>query len=381
LELAFLSSPRKVRQGVQWLRWPLVIGGTILSIPGFLYVIAEIANSEPGSPRYPLSLAVCAMFAVGMTIWLILAVFTSLPRPNPVPDQDPATSPKDYNGKARIAACAVLMITLTFLSGALRASAIFEPTKLVVRGFFPWQDSTHPYSKLVAVQSIDFGYHSGPDTKTETGFRLVFSDGGVFDLGPTWRWLCPRDKEDVDNRIMALLQPHLATLADRLVSNHPTPYPTPSLSQQFEPKEYGIDPERPIKDQIAHLEAYLKAHPEPFDSYGHNLLRHLYLAVDERKAMEECDLIFAHSFMDEYTLQCLSDWNLDKRPDQAVKNLLQVSRKYPDLKFLNAACTLEIARLYKQLNNAPDAGRFMAQLVEARDSELSAYRTAAENAD
>jgi hypothetical protein len=33
------------------------------------------------------------------------------------------------------------------------------------------------------------------------------------------------------------------------------------------------------------------------------------------------------------------------------------------------------------LNNAPNAVRFLAELVSARDNELSAYRTAAENAD
>jgi hypothetical protein len=153
------------------------------------------------------------------------------------------------------------------------------------------------------------------------------------------------------------------------------------LTQPSEPKDYGIDAHQPIKSQIAQLDAYLKAHPEPFDSYGHNVLRHLYLAVDERKAMEECDLIFAHSFMDEYTLQCLSDWNLDKHPTEAVKNLLLVSNKYPDLKFLHAACTLEIARLYKQLKNTPNATRFLALLVADPDHELAAYKTAAEGGD
>lgn len=97
--------------------------------------------------------------------------------------------------------------------------------------------------------------------------------------------------------------------------------------------------------------------------------------------MEQCDLIFGHSFMDEYTLQCLSDWNIDKQPQLAVKQLSTVVKNYPDLKFVRAACNLEIARLYKQMKNMPQAYRYFELLAQDKDPGVAAYRAAAANPD
>jgi hypothetical protein len=392
LEFAFVSGPknyRYVQQGFNPLahRLPVMLCGVVLGIPGFLYVLADMVNCEPGSPRYPVSLVVCSGFAVGFTAWLLLAMSSVLPR-RPANSSSVAgsklaideTEQRDKQSSGGLAAAGVvLLMTLTFLSGALRASAVFEPTRLVVKGIFPWQDRSYPYASLTTVQPVSFYYGPGPEHKAETVFRLQFADAGAFDLGPTWIWRCPRDKQGVDNRIMALLQPHLAKLSDRLMAADANPKTIPTLSEPADPREYGINPALPIPQQIATLETYLQTHAGPYDSYGHNILRHLYMAVNERKAMEECDHIFANSFMDDYTLQCLSDWTLDREPAKALKYLQRVSNKYEDLKYLHAACTLEIARLYKQLHQAPDASRYLAMLIKDNDSEISDYRAAAVN--
>lgn len=372
IQLTCFSAKSPLRDKLINGRWRglTILFAAALSFVGFLYMIDEIANNNAGSPRYPIAAAGCGLFALGMAIWLVVATCGRIPQQ----DAEPSPSKRFFNSS--FVAAIILCCTLSGLSCALRAAAVFQPTQLVVHGCFPWEDEIHSYSGLQSAHTISFiqRTRSNNTVVQEYGTRLSFNDGGSFDLGPSWRWRCPRDKNIVDSRIMALLRPYVSRVDDtEKTARNPI---AAQLTQ--EPKDYGIANDESVDAQIETLEAYLRSHPTPFDTYGHNVLRHLYMSVDQRKAMEQCDLIFSHSFMDEYTLQCLSDWRLDREPDLAVQNLLKVSRHYPELKFLHAACTLEIARLYKGQNKLPNAMHFLAMLQNDRDHDLSAYRAAAE---
>src|SRR5205814_10356218 len=100
------------------------------------------------------------------------------------------------------------------------------------------------------------------------------------------------------------------------------------------PAAWGGDEAR---RKIAELEKKLAALPAgQFDWTLHNELRHWYGAVDERKSMGHCDVIFKHSRMDDYMMQVLGGKDADRTT--ALKAMAAHATKYADLPHLAAAC-------------------------------------------
>lgn len=114
--------------------------------------------------------------------------------------------------------------------------------------------------------------------------------------------------------------------------------------------------------EIAKWNAYLETHPQAFSWQAHNELRHLYADSDAAKSMQQVDIILAHSFMDSYILNLMSDWQSGKDSDLAVVALLDKANRYASLPFVRVACLLQAAEIRRA------QGRF----AEARTLDQSA---------
>ena len=119
---------------------------------------------------------------------------------------------------------------------------------------------------------------------------------------------------------------------------------TPSQDAQLSPVLGDkIDPTTASK--ITEYETHIAAHPGQFDWAVHNELRHLYLSVDEHRAMLHADTILAHSLMDSYVLNTLSDWYIEKDPRMAVVALLGRAERHQSLRHLVAASLIKAGTL------------------------------------
>lgn len=149
-----------------------------------------------------------------------------------------------------------------------------------------------------------------------------------------------------------------------------------SPTQEAQPADIG--------DEIKRLEAYVKNHAEPFPWAEHNELRHLYGAVSEEKSLRHADIILAHSLMDDYMLNILSDWQLDGGPGRAVVGLLTKAERHPSLLHLRAACLLKAGDVCRENEKPIEAGKLyrgVIELAEARADDapaLKQYRTLAQ---
>ncbi len=118
--------------------------------------------------------------------------------------------------------------------------------------------------------------------------------------------------------------------------------------------------------EIAKWNAYLETHPQAFSWQAHNELRHLYADGDAAKSMQQVDIILAHSFMDNYMLHVLSDWQTGKDSDLAVVALLDKANRYAALPFVRVACLLQAAEIRRA------QGRFAEARTLSQSAETSA---------
>jgi hypothetical protein len=115
-----------------------------------------------------------------------------------------------------------------------------------------------------------------------------------------------------------------------------------------------------------------------FDWVYHNEMRHKYVAVDLRKAMEHTNAILAHSIMDGYMLDILSGWRLGDDKAIAALNLLQQARTHSDFLHVRAACLVKAGDLYAQLGDTSRAEEAYRSVLEMKLEEVSSYRALAE---
>jgi len=130
--------------------------------------------------------------------------------------------------------------------------------------------------------------------------------------------------------------------------------------------------------QIRVLEDFLSKNPGVYDWKVHNELRHLYGGINPRKAMVHSDIILGHSPMDDYVLQILSGWQINKDTATARANLLMQMQSYPDLKFVNAACAIKVGDLYAAEGNQKTAKEYYEKVVADKAPEIAQYRLLAE---
>jgi hypothetical protein len=154
-----------------------------------------------------------------------------------------------------------------------------------------------------------------------------------------------------------------------LVNSEP-PVPPPAPPTEQTPQQ---TPEQIAKSKIAELEQKLSENPDKFDWGIHNDLRHHYGAVDQKKSVQHCDIIFKNVVMDGYILDCLGARDPDK--EKAIALLLGWTEKYPEFVFVKAACWLKAG----ELTSDQEKGRELFQKVSKLEgTDLDPYRKKAE---
>jgi hypothetical protein len=134
--------------------------------------------------------------------------------------------------------------------------------------------------------------------------------------------------------------------------------------------------------KIEALEADLRGH-SGFSWYLHNELRHYCGKVDEAKSLAHADAILAHSIMDSYILNTLSDWHYDQSeshfdPRRAVTSLIRRVDASPDLQHLQAASTIRIGDIVLDAGEHETAYKVYQRAIEslriATSETLTQYR-------
>jgi hypothetical protein len=151
----------------------------------------------------------------------------------------------------------------------------------------------------------------------------------------------------------------LASLSTLLVG--PDLAPPPHLSPVPAPIPLDILPAAQ-REQIAVLERYLQQQPTLFAWYVHNELRHLYHTISAEHSFYHADIILEHVTMDNYMLNILSEWNLDRDAGVAIAALWAKVQRYPQFAFLGAASLIQIGDLFGR-QERPAASRRVYQVV------------------
>ena len=104
---------------------------------------------------------------------------------------------------------------------------------------------------------------------------------------------------------------------------------------------------------IEKYENYLAKNPNKFNWKCHDQLRHLYYGKgDVKTSLYHSDILFKNIPMNEYTMNCITDWSLkNKEYDELKMKLRNVITDYPQFKYLNAACKIQLGDVYKIENN------------------------------
>ncbi len=126
--------------------------------------------------------------------------------------------------------------------------------------------------------------------------------------------------------------------------------------------------------KIQTYEAMLALQPG-FSWYIHNELRHLYIGTNEPKAMEHSDAILAHSFMDNYVLSTLSDWQDDVDTARAILVLTNRAERFAYLPHLSAACLIKAADLSRTTGRLSEADAMYAYVITLGYAEWLALPT------
>jgi len=141
-----------------------------------------------------------------------------------------------------------------------------------------------------------------------------------------------------------------------------------------------------IPDHILALETQLQAQAGHFSWYLHNELRHHYLAVSERQSRLHADIILAHSIMDGYILNTLSDWHFtDNEPALGIAALVSNAELYPNFVHVKAASLIKVGDVYREYGRFSQATQ-LYEYVSNMDAfslwpntNLSTYRVLAQN--
>jgi hypothetical protein len=119
--------------------------------------------------------------------------------------------------------------------------------------------------------------------------------------------------------------------------------------------EVDVDVEAIIKADIDtptklnRLQELQRQHANVFSCKLHNELRDLYSTDNLWESLKQSDIILSRSTMDDYMLNILSGWELDKNPKKAIASLLRNARSGKECQFVKVACWLRVGDLYEQL--------------------------------
>ncbi len=101
-----------------------------------------------------------------------------------------------------------------------------------------------------------------------------------------------------------------------------------------------------------------------------NGLRDAYAGVDDEKSMMLANAMLARSFMDEYVLQILGDWNLSKDMEAGAKSLLAHAERYPSLFYVRCACLLSAADIFIRHDLISEAKRLYLAVLDSTEGQM-----------
>jgi hypothetical protein len=96
-----------------------------------------------------------------------------------------------------------------------------------------------------------------------------------------------------------------------------------------------------VEADIAALEVYVQQHPDAFMRDIHNQLRHFYASRDHQRSMYHVDMILAHSIMDAYMLDILSEWQLEQDTALGRVHMFDVMERLPSFMHIRVACLIK----------------------------------------
>lgn len=156
----------------------------------------------------------------------------------------------------------------------------------------------------------------------------------------------------------------------------PEPLPEPTAQQP----EQSPTPAQ----QIVQLEQKIATSPGQFDYGARNELRHLYLGLAQEslmKSMAQCNDILWHNPMDQYTLNCLLDWQIAEggkfKDAMRARNLaLGLAEQSSDMPFLAAACWITAG---DAAATADEAALYYGRVISSTDPKMITYVTIAKD--
>ena len=126
--------------------------------------------------------------------------------------------------------------------------------------------------------------------------------------------------------------------------------------------------------RIAELKEQLAQNGDQFDWHLHNSLRDQYYNVgDDRKRVEQCDIILRHSIMDDYILMTMGA--KDEDTARTVERMLAEVERYPEYRFVVAASRLQVAEFLGDDRRAHENLRKVAAMP---GDDIAPYRELAE---
>ncbi len=127
--------------------------------------------------------------------------------------------------------------------------------------------------------------------------------------------------------------------------------------------------------KIKALEEKLRRSAGKFDWDLHNELRHLYATRDQKKSFYHCDVILKNRPMDGYILDILGARDAASDRAAAVQRLLDAADRYPEYKFVAAACRLKAAELLGE--DRTRRKELLNQVAALKGEGLERYRVLA----
>jgi hypothetical protein len=127
------------------------------------------------------------------------------------------------------------------------------------------------------------------------------------------------------------------------------------------------------------LQALADKHPGVFSFQIHNRLRHLYfVGNDPTESSRQTEIILRNIFLDPYTMNILSGWQLEKDPKAAIANYeksLKSTKK--DFPVTRAACLIMLGDLHLAEDKKDKAQAYYQEVLELQGEGIAEYHTVA----
>ena len=129
------------------------------------------------------------------------------------------------------------------------------------------------------------------------------------------------------------------------------------------------------------LQKLANDNPSIFSFQVHNRLRHLHSVLkDPVESSRQTEIILRNIFLDPYTMNILSGWNLEKDPKAAIasyeKSLKDTKKDFP---VTQAACLIMLGDLHLAQDKPEKAKSFYEEVVKLQGEGIEEYHATAKS--